>query len=418
MALVDCPAIDGGGRSWHYRSYRRLPQEGHRYALSTQTQKRRIVVQSKFPWTLSKRVAERISSFSGKPHIYEDFYDPNALEQDFQDITPKAEELVAEATNFKQSSTPARSKVVSRSEWVDSNINIFSQLMKPLEEKLGDKLGNASRKIGAVQMGVILSWMSKRVLGQYDLLVPDKPPELQGQEGQQTPNGTSNQSEQSGDWVYYVGQNIALLEWRYGFTPKDFRFWIALHELTHRAQFTGVKWLKQHFLDLAKESLSNLDSDLSHLSESIKQRRRQNGSEENENDFNLPYLLGSEKQKEILDKLSGMMSLLEGHGEVMMDRAAEGYVPGVDRFHKVMRERRSQSRGFSGLLQKILGIETKLRQYEAGEKFVLSVEKTGGNDLLNVAWESPEHLPTMQEIKNPNSWIERIRNGKPASLKS
>ena len=87
-------------------------------------------------------------------------------------------------------------------------------------------------KVAGLELGTMLGWMSKRVLGQYDLLVIE------------------DENPQDQDIVYYVGSNVAALEKRFAFPEEDFRLWLALHEVTHRAQFTGVPWMREHFLGL------------------------------------------------------------------------------------------------------------------------------------------------------------------------
>ena len=91
-------------------------------------------------------------------------------------------------------------------------------------------LAPVAQKVAGAEVGALLGWMSTRVLGQYDLLVvEDESPEDQ-------------------DIVYYVGPNVLALEKRFAFPPREFRLWLALHEVTHRAQFTGIPWLRTHYL--------------------------------------------------------------------------------------------------------------------------------------------------------------------------
>ena len=103
-------------------------------------------------------------------------------------------------------------------------------------------------------MGAVLGWMSTRVLGQYDLLVlEDEDPDDQ-------------------DIVYYVGPNIASLERRFEFPEREFRLWVALHEVTHRTQFTGVPWLRPHFLGLVTSLVDDADVALAKPAPSVDDR--------------------------------------------------------------------------------------------------------------------------------------------------
>ena len=151
------------------------------------------------------------------------------------------------------------------------------------------------------------------------------------------------------DLVYYVGPNVVAIERRYAFPPDDFRLWLALHEA-----------------------------------------------------------VAGPEQQAALDRIAGLMSLLEGHGDVTMDRAGEGHVRGADRFARVMRERRRSATGLVRLLQKVIGLEAKLAQYAQGEAFIAAVEAEGGTALLDRAWDDPGNLPDRAEIAEPSRWIERM----------
>jgi len=124
-------------------------------------------------------------------------------------------------------------------------------------------------------------------------------------------------------------------------------------------------------------------------------------------DGGLLALLATDDQRESLQRIYGLMSLLEGHGEVTMSRAGAGHIPNADRFHRVLHARRASATGFSRVMQKALGLEAKLKQYAEGEAFIVAVEAAGGQALMKRVWISPEHLPTYDEIKNPQLWIDR-----------
>jgi len=102
------------------------------------------------------------------------------------------------------------------------------------------------------------------------------------------------------------------------------------------------------------------------------------------------------------------MSLLEGHGDVTMDRAGAADIPSAAHFSSVLRQRRKQAHGLSRILQQLIGIEAKLRQYEEGERFIAAVEDVGGTELLDNAWRGPEWLPSLEEIRDPSGWISRV----------
>ena len=343
-------------------------------------------------WDLAERIAVRVAG----REPFADSYHYASLEPDFAEFTAQAEELVAAETGLRSLSGPARARVTDRAGWIRANLASFRRLLKPITEKLGQRMTDGpltpvARAITGAEVGGLLGWMSTRVLGQYDLLIAEhEHPEEQ-------------------DLVYYVGPNILSLEKRYGFPPREFRLWLALHEVTHRAQFTGVPWMRTHFLSLVDQSLSAVEPDpkrfLDALRRSVEQLRAgQNPLDEG----GLVALIASPDQQAVLRQIQGMMSLLEGHGDITMNRAGAGLIPSADRFQRVLHERRRQG-GPARIIQRLLGIEAKLMQYELGERFIEAVETAGGRALFDEVWAAPENLPTLAEIREPDTWMARVR---------
>jgi coenzyme F420 biosynthesis associated uncharacterized protein len=308
-------------------------------------------VVSPVDWGLAERVAVRVAGREPLAASYH--YD--RLAADFDELTAQAEDLVERATGLRSTSGDARARVVDRGDWVRANLASFGRLLRPLTDKMAARLEDgrgprslvvgASRKAAAVEVGALLGWMATRVLGQYDLLiVEEEDPEDQ-------------------DLVYYVGPNILAIEKRFGFPPREFRLWLALHEVTHRAQFTGVPWLRPHFLSLVNRTLDAVDPDPKRFLDAFARvvedvRAGQNPLDEG----GVATLLASPDQRELFGRIGGMMSLLEGHGDVTMDRAGEGLVPSAERFSRTLRERRKQGGSAAKLVQKAMGIEAKMRQ--------------------------------------------------------
>lgn len=192
--------------------------------------------------------------------------------------------------------------------------------------------------------------------------------------------------------------------------------WLALHEVTHRAQFTGVPWLREHFLGLVHETMNTIDPDPERMSETLSRvTAAVRSGKKPFGDQGLVSLMASPEQRAVLDQVSGMMSLLEGHGDITMDRAGHERVPSADRFSKVLRERRESARGLAKILQQLIGLQAKLAQYAQGEAFITDVERAGGQALLSRAWEAPENLPSIVEIRQPQLWIDRVGSAMPVA---
>ncbi|MHB8681349.1 MAG: zinc-dependent metalloprotease [Acidimicrobiales bacterium] len=323
------------------------------------------------------------------------------LRDDFAEFTARAEDLVVAETGLRPDSGPPRAQVVDRVQWAQRNISSFRRLLEPVLAQvegagsLPGPLGTAARTTAGAQLGLVLGWMATRVLGQYDLLLAE--------------------GDDTGDVVSYVGPNIVAMERHHGFAPRQFRLWIALHEVTHRCQFTAVPWLRPHFLSLVDQTLSSMSPDPRRLADTL--RRAARAAREGKNpleDAGVLGLVAPPEQLEVIARIQAMMSLLEGHGDVTMSRAAGNEIPDAPRFARTLHERRARASFPARVLQQLLGIEAKLKQYAMGERFIAEVEEAGGPALLARVWEGPEMLPTMEEMRAPAKWV--VRAGGRATL--
>ncbi len=347
-------------------------------------------------WAAAERVAVWVAQGKTRFGISTDPLDAaawSALDDDFAEATTIAESLVVEATGLRPATGPARAHVVDRAGWVRNNLDSFRRLLGPVLQQLEHRpvspaMERVTRQVSGAQLGVVLGWMSTRVLGQYDLLIADG---------------------DAGDVVSYVGPNIVALERRNGFPPKAFRLWIALHEVTHRCQFAGVPWLHAHFLSLVEEGLSTTVPDPRRFAEALRRAvAAARGGHSPLDDVGMLGLMAPPEQLAVLRQIAALMSLLEGHGDITMDRAGADAVGEADWFAHTLRERRKRASAPARLLQQLTGIDAKLRQYQQGESFIEAVEAAGGHELFARVWDGPEALPTMEEIRCPAAWVERM----------
>ena len=343
-------------------------------------------------WELAERVAVRLGSrapFAGAGQLV-------GLEADFDRHTHRAEGLVAEATGLRSLVGDARARVVDRPSWIRANLASLRRLLRPLlEPTRSDPLSGSLSRLGpratAVEIGAVLGWMSTRVLGQYDLLVLE------------------DEAVEDQDVVYYLGPNVVALERRYAFGSEDFRLWLALHEVTHRAQFTGVEWMRGHYLGLVRTLLENIEAEPRRFLTGLRNTLARVGSgERHAPSSGVLSLVTTPSQQETLDRIAGLMSLLEGHGDITMDRAGAGIVSDAGRFSQVVRDHRRSASGATRVFQRLVGLEAKLAQYAEGEAFITAVEFAGGPKLLSRVWEHPVNLPDLAEIRDPDLWLGRV----------
>jgi coenzyme F420 biosynthesis associated uncharacterized protein len=289
--------------------------------------------------------------------------------------------------------------VVDRPGWVDANTAGMAALLDPLaaaltakQEKPPGPLATAigSRVTGA-QAGAVLSYLGTRVLGQYELF------------------GT-------GGRLLLVAPNIVATERKLGVDPSDFRLWVCLHEMTHQLQFTAVPWLRDHLeqqigqfvavTDLTPEVLRDRLQDV--LRGVVDAVRGGEGDSEG-----LMALVSEPAQREVLDRITAVMSLVEGHAEFVMDNVGPDVVPSV----RVLRQRFAQRRKGRGpldrVVRRLLGLEQKMKQYAEGRVFVGGVIDLVGMEGFNRVWDGPENLPRIEELTAPAQWVERVL-GRPA----
>ncbi len=336
-------------------------------------------------WSIAARVAGRISG----SHPFEDTYHFRHFERHAADLVDRSAELAAAETGLPWVGTPDV-VVVTRSEWSRANLKAFGALLAPAERKLeGDGFGHrmASRLMGA-EVGALVGVLAKRVLGQYELVLP-------------ADDGAA------GDTIMFVGANILDMERKNEFRPDEFRFWVALHECTHRLQFTGIPWLKEYFLGLVGELVETSQPEPGRV-QRIREEMRTAAREGRPliDERGMMGLLATPVQRDLIDRVQALMSLLEGHGHVVMDRIGARVLVTQDRMARVLKMRRKDPRMAAFL--RLTGLEMKMKQYEQGEKFILAVERRAGFEALDRAWISPDALPTLDEIRDPERWLARV----------
>ncbi|MFJ6516370.1 zinc-dependent metalloprotease [Streptomyces sp. NPDC091406] len=300
--------------------------------------------------------------------------------------------------------------VVDRPGWIKANVAGFRELLKPLLTKMesrrtggpgGAVLGAVGGKVTGVELGMLLSFLASRVLGQYETFAPAT------RELPASANG--------GGRLLLVAPNIVHVERELDVEPHDFRLWVALHEETHRTQFTGVPWLRDHLQGEIQTFLDETDVDPMTFLERLREAAqslsggRPEGEQGESDTRSLVDIVQTPAQREVLGRLTAVMSLLEGHADYVMDGVGPDVVGSVSEIREKFQQRRAQGAGrLDQALRKLLGLDAKLRQYKDGEKFVRSVVDEVGMDGFNRVWTSPNTLPTKAEIAQPADWVARV----------
>jgi coenzyme F420 biosynthesis associated uncharacterized protein len=345
-------------------------------------------------WNLAGRTARRLMS-AGPATTRED---AAAVVRDLHDKAAVAVAHVEGLTGLHPApgGVVPEVAVVDRPGWVDANTSGMAALLDPLVQALTEKQdtrpGPLATAIGSratgVQAGGLLAFLSSRVLGQYEVF------------------GT-------GGRLLLVAPNIVATERKLGVDPADFRLWVCLHEVTHQLQFTAVPWLKGHleseiaqFVDATDLTSDVLRERLHDVLRSVADAVR-GGEGESEG---LLALVRAPEQRAVLDRVTAVMSLVEGHAEYVMDGVGPDVVPTVTTLRKRFAQRRTGRGPLDRVLRRLLGLEQKMKQYAEGRVFVGGVVDLVGMEGFNRVWEGPANLPRIEELTAPEKWVERVFN--------
>ncbi len=301
--------------------------------------------------------------------------------------------LVREYTGLVAADATAPLYVVDRPGWIRANAESFDVLLGPIVAKMTEKKGPPSgvtkavgSRVTGAEVGAVLGFLGGKVLGQFDPF--------------RDPAGR----------LLLVAPNIVHVEREIGADPTDFRLWVCLHEETHRVQFTAVPWMRDHlFGEIGKladqiEPTKLLDDGLKRLSNAVRGGSGDSGEEKG----SLLDVLGTPEQREIMDRLTGVMSLLEGHADVVMDGVGPSVIPSVADIRKRFNQRRKGAGPLDRFLRRALGLDAKMAQYRDGARFVRGVVDKVGIEGFNAVWAEPAHLPSKTEIADPDAWVARV----------
>jgi len=335
-------------------------------------------------WKLASTIGARLTG--GGPELSQT--ERARLNEDFAELVPLAETMVSEFTGLKPEGYRARAWVMPRNQWIDQNLKGFQTVLEPLAARLLDQKGQGGsvrRKGLGLQVGLLMGYVSRKVLGQYDLFLPPDDDGL----------------------LYFVGPNVVSVERRLRFKRRDFRLWISLHEVTHRVQFGSVPWLRNHLIGLVDDYIGSVELDSKRVMEALKRVAEQVRAGDRRGQ-DLLFMFMTPEQRAIIDRVQALMSLLEGHANFVMDTVGAQNVPGADRMRRGLHDRR-KSGGIERSFQRLIGFESKVRQYDVGERFVAAVVQAEGMAGFNRVWERPEHLPSLEEVMAPATWLQRVR---------
>jgi coenzyme F420 biosynthesis associated uncharacterized protein len=323
---------------------------------------------------------------------------PASLTEYYRGLVARCVPLIAEYTGTTLPTPMESVHVFNRADWIDANIRAFQQLFAPLEGLNTARnlksptavalVSGINQTVLSAEVGLLLGYLARRVLGQYDLALLGKEPVASGR-------------------LYYVEPNIAASTETMGVDGHEFRLWLALHETTHAFEFEAFPWVRPHFntlleryIVLVTEDLRNLQGGLNTF---IRRLREQGGSGKS-----LMEIVMTPEQKQLFDEMQALMSVVEGYSNHVMNAVGKQILPSLDTLQRAFESRSKQRSQAETLFIRLTGLEMKMEQYRLGEQFIDAVVRQRDHQFALKVWQGPENLPTLTELRNAKQWIARI----------
>ena len=323
------------------------------------------------------------------------------LDEKYRGLVEQCVPVVAAYTGDSLPLSGERTFAFDRIDWINANIDAFRKLFAPIEslyhDEGGDRsvaavmLGGLNRRVISTELGLLLGYLARRVLGQYDLALLGREPITNGK-------------------LYYVEPNIRMVEQNLMLPPEEFRMWLALHETTHAFEFESHPWVREHFNSLLTHYMEFLKQDAEQLKQGVRglkmfiQRARSN---ESGAESWIEAVMAPE-QRDLFNHMQAMMCVIEGYSNHVMNVVGSDLLPNYEGIARKFELRQRQRTTSERLFARLTGLNVKMEQYRLGEAFVNHVVKERGHEAIRQMWSGPEALPTMTEIREPSRWLARM----------
>ena len=325
------------------------------------------------------------------------------LDGEYRALVTRCVPIVSEYTGDHLPDAPERTFAFDRVDWVNANIDAFERMFAPLEglNLLGDAasrsiagqmFGTLNQKVLSVEVGLLLGYLARKVLGQYDLTLLGREPMAPGR-------------------LYYVEPNIKAAERIMGLPRDDFRMWLALHETTHAFEFEAHPWLRDHFNGMLERYFAFLREDATALRagglgglrlyiDRVRSGTGESGSW-------LEALMNAE-QRALFSEMQATMCIVEGYSNHVMNAVGRDLLPNYALISRRFKQRQEQRSQADQLLAKLTGLDVKMEQYRLGEEFIDRIVRERGHSFARRVWDGAGYLPAMAEIRQPDLWLARI----------
>ena len=348
--------------------------------------------QSFIDWDAAKSLAVRMNQ--QEPLLADE---RERLDVYYRSLVDQCFPIVQAYTGIELSGTSERTFTFDRVDWIGANIEAFKHLLDPIEQLVATQRGKGNtafsglnRRLASAEVGLLLGYLARRVLGQYDLALLGREPVEGGK-------------------LYYVEPNIRQIEATLGLPRNDFRMWLALHETTHAFEFEGNPWVPQYFNGLLNRYLGTVQHDAQLLTSGLGGLRTIVDRTRNR-DANSSWVeaVMTQEQRDIFAQLQALMCMVEGYSNHVMNAVGRDLLPTYDTISRRFEQRKTRKSPADELFGRVTGLKLKMDQYRLGEEFIDAIVAARTHDVARRVWDGPELLPTMKEIRNPSLWLSRI----------
>jgi coenzyme F420 biosynthesis associated uncharacterized protein len=329
------------------------------------------------------------------------------LDREYYDLVQRTIPLVSAHSGVTLPRPLDEIYAFDRIDWIHANIEAFKRMFEPLEHL--DIFGNPNapraanvlwsglnRTVVSAELGLLLGYLARRVLGQYDLaLLGREPIETSGK-------------------LYFVQPNIRNTERVLGIPSDQFRLWLALHETTHAFEFEAYPWVRDHMNAMIQEYFTFLTEDIEYLKRGISgvkafwERARNN---DNADGAAWIELVMTPDQRRLFSRMQATMAVVEGYSNYIMNAVGRDLMPDYTQIARRFEQRQRQKSPAEQFFIKLTGLDMKMEQYRLGESFINEVVRLRGDQFAHRVWEGPDMLPSMEELRRPTDWIARIETG-------
>lgn len=362
----------------------------------------RILSSSEGPVNLE--IARQVGNALATEGLSDTTTDPETA-QALQQAVQEAERLVSGYAR-RPFEEPIQSEGVGPAWWVDSTLKSWQWLLEhlashftqelarsqPEGEGAGPMLQGAMGQIAplliGVQAGTLVGHLAKGALGRYDYPIPrDDSPK-----------------------VFFVVPNLEKLASDYSVKLTSLFEWAAVHETARHLVMTAEPWISRYMKSLLTEVVDATEIDTADLERRLMelQSKGMEGLQEGmEPESQLP-VVSTERHRKALERLQAFIAAFEGYASHVESAVAPELVGDGLRIEESIMRFRAGNKEIESLLGSILGVSIDRDLESAGATFCAAVTSLRGLPDLNKVWAAPDNLPTIAEIKDPFSWMERV----------